>query len=249
MSDEVASGKICINCRLDCSTRPRVKDRAGRYVCRDCLKQMKATGQTLPPPPAARASLPAPSKSEQDVMAALVDEAVTRQPDSCPHCGVPSKKGAVLCLHCGYNRETGKTVHTHIERAKRESQPKERRTVQVAISGTVMFFSLCGLLGLLLTGAVMEPTLAPVYILGWLVLGLVAFIYLVVAAFVDGDVAYGIVALVSILLPIVGLANLYYAFVVSERGGLKAVYGAYLLGMLGLIPLAGEFLSLMGAAQ
>ncbi|MCA9299397.1 MAG: hypothetical protein KDA28_10035 [Phycisphaerales bacterium] len=34
--------KMCIGCGLDCSDKPRVKDRQGRYLCQSCLDQRQA---------------------------------------------------------------------------------------------------------------------------------------------------------------------------------------------------------------
>lgn len=44
MSD--AGSKTCVSCGVDCSDRPRVKDRYGRYLCRACYEARKAQRPT-----------------------------------------------------------------------------------------------------------------------------------------------------------------------------------------------------------
>lgn len=36
MSEQLGSAKVCKHCGQDCTSRPRVKDAAGRYYCREC---------------------------------------------------------------------------------------------------------------------------------------------------------------------------------------------------------------------
>jgi hypothetical protein len=226
MSDQGASGKICTNCHLDCSTRPRVKDRAGRYICRDCLKQMKATGQTLAPPRAARHAAAATAGSDQDVMAALVDDAITRQPAACPHCGVPGKAGMILCVHCGYNSATGRTVHT---RVTKEKAPKEERRVGGgggsdvgAIAAGVSFLVLGGVFALAFT----NPDAAVGYLVLQSLFGLVVSILVLVFAFMED-------AMTGFLTLCVPFYILYFVYGKCENAYVKSLFSISLIASVG----------------
>lgn len=61
-SPNPAGGKICVICHEDCSTRPRLKDRAGQYYCRKCVnvakRQIAAGKEAEAPKQAAADPLP-----------------------------------------------------------------------------------------------------------------------------------------------------------------------------------------------
>ena len=234
MSDQGAPGKVCINCNRDCSNRPRVKDRAGRYVCRECLNQMKATGQTLPPPPrAARPAAAPPTSAEPDVLAALVDDAVSRQPESCPHCGVPAQSGAVLCVHCGYNRETGKSIHTRVEKPKKEKGEKSERRfggggggsdTGAVVAGAVSFVVLAAVFGFAFT----SQEAAAGYLLLQGLFGLVVSITVLVFAFME-DVATGFLTLC------VPFYILYFVYGKCESAYVKVLFSVHIIANIGAI--------------
>jgi membrane associated rhomboid family serine protease len=111
--------KICVVCREDCSDRPRTQDSKGRYYCKPCYeralmhyrekKAAAARGQRQQPAPEVRADL-----------IGLTDEgAATSQPPAaaepgavCPSCDRPLPAGSKVCVECGINVETGRSLVT-----------------------------------------------------------------------------------------------------------------------------------------
>jgi hypothetical protein len=122
--------KICVICGEDCSNKPRTKDSKGRYYCKPChdqalrekrgiAKTAKAAAVFKPPPP--------PKKRDDDPLS-LLDELI---PDvapvaaaggvrACANCGGAMTPGAVICLNCGFNTQTGHKLDVSVSKPKRD---------------------------------------------------------------------------------------------------------------------------------
>ncbi len=83
--------KICVSCGEDCSTKPRTKDRSGRYLCRACYDARQSSVAT----------------AEADPEPLAVDFGVQR---TCPNCGTVLAPDVVMCMSCGFNTKTGRAV-------------------------------------------------------------------------------------------------------------------------------------------
>lgn len=121
MSD--GSEKICVLCGESCAGQPRIKDPRGRYYHKHCHEQAmrekrrrhrrqeksaaEAFASSDPPPPAG---------GDDEFMSMLLDEAppVVTGGSTCPSCGQPFAPGAVLCVSCGYNVQSGQAVQTAV---------------------------------------------------------------------------------------------------------------------------------------
>ena len=82
---------------------------AGRTVaCPKCKQPLKIGGA----PAAAPAPAPAPAPAASGAMADLLDEAGfdNVQGPRCPQCANPIQPGALLCVSCGFNLQTGEKV-------------------------------------------------------------------------------------------------------------------------------------------
>src|SRR5688572_26007568 len=113
MPDGTTTRKICGICGEDCSARPRIKDQQGRYFCKACAEQA-AQRRAAPPPPAAAAA-------EEDALpASFWNDAAAQTTTPCPSCGSPMGQGAVICLSCGRNRQSGRGAKVKVAKAKRE---------------------------------------------------------------------------------------------------------------------------------
>jgi phosphate/sulfate permease len=106
--------KICVHCGQSCDGQPRVKDAHGNYAHTACAEQQKKAqasggkrGSSKP-------------KVEAGSMAAIladIDEAdMIGGEHSCQSCGYPIKDDVLVCLHCGFNRETGRQFSTKVGR-------------------------------------------------------------------------------------------------------------------------------------
>lgn len=120
MGEDLVS-KVCVRCGRDCAGRPRVKDAQGRYTCGECVEELKAARAQGPAPVAATPPQPqaaAAPEVEEDGLIALEDEPLPEGligdgPRSCGNCGMVLGSGAVVCMGCGFNTQTGRLVSTH----------------------------------------------------------------------------------------------------------------------------------------
>lgn len=109
--------KICRLCGEDCSNKPRIKDRQGHYYCRDCHAAAAARLKKQHEEAASPASVPA------DQSYALVEDAPpirtasgvssdapTGPSTPCPSCDRPLPAGTQICVACGINIETGRSI-------------------------------------------------------------------------------------------------------------------------------------------
>ncbi len=85
-------GKICVICGEDCSGRPRIKDPRGRYYCRSCHELAAQRGQT-------RAAASQPAEPAPGTVI-------------CPSCESALPPGAKVCVACGINVDTGRSIVT-----------------------------------------------------------------------------------------------------------------------------------------
>ncbi len=118
--------KICVICHEDCSGKPRTKDRHGRYYCAACHeKAIRAQREQRPearrpPTPAAEDPAPALGMIDPDMMAELAAEAPELAPIpaasaasfDCPGCDQPLPLGTKICVNCGINVDTGRSIVT-----------------------------------------------------------------------------------------------------------------------------------------
>lgn len=99
--------KVCVICKQDCSGRPHVKDRQGRYACRACVEKQQARVAAKTPPQRQSDGL-------DPVMARLVEGSVAVKSTPCPQCSNPIPTGGIVCIQCGFNTETGKSMRTRV---------------------------------------------------------------------------------------------------------------------------------------
>jgi len=141
MTDEGAT-KTCVKCQIDVSTRKRHKDAKGRYWCDACYqdavakakaKKQQAQGGSAGGGKAARdAGGDAGGNagyglapSEEEVMSSLLAGSTAVEGDPCPQCHAPMPSDAVICTSCGFSREAGKQIRTHVKHAPKEKEPSK----------------------------------------------------------------------------------------------------------------------------
>jgi len=217
MSD---GGKVCERCKADVSGKPRTKDKRGRYFCADCVKALRAkraasaasadgAGEIGVAPPAVSAP--------GNVMAALVDDAVSHLGAPCPSCQSPMPQGAVICTRCGHNMASGKNMKTRVTDAPKEKKVKSSDGSGPNVTTIVTTLSVVGLCGLFGLGFV-NPMLFLVFFLVFGLFALVVYIALVATAFMDGYSGWGMALIFLTWIPLIGwLIELKYLFEVCER--------------------------------
>ena len=127
------AAKTCIWCKQDCSTKPRQKDLKGNYLCKECVEpyQQALTARARQRRPEKTPTTPVPSDSTAgtgDVLVSMIDQTIDMDGETCPSCSRVLALDAVICTHCGYNKNTGRQMRSHIirERDQRRTKKKHR---------------------------------------------------------------------------------------------------------------------------
>lgn len=110
--------KICVHCGESCAGQARLKDAKGNYAHKACAEQRSGGGgQAVAAPQQAQRAAPA---GEAGSMAAILsdidEESMIGGAKSCQGCGYPMDDDAMICLHCGFNRNSGRQFNTKVGR-------------------------------------------------------------------------------------------------------------------------------------
>lgn len=107
-----------------CGKRLQVKDElAGKKVrCPNCKQPLKIPDAPAAAAPAAGSPAAGGFGGADSGMEDLFDEVglKQRQGATCPNCTSDMKPGAILCIECGYNTQTGEVIAGHQSEAERE---------------------------------------------------------------------------------------------------------------------------------
>jgi hypothetical protein len=190
-----------------------VRDKSGRSFHRACAEKLMAQRS-------AAAKQPAQPKGAMD---ALLEGAEKATALTCPGCGNLLHADAKLCVRCGHNFQTGKSLHTRIEKAPKEKGEKSAGGPQdtAALAGLGVGLVIGGL-GI---GSYFVPMLFLPFIVIWAVASLGVGLWSIVAAF-QMSVTTG---LLYIFLP---FYSLYWILKRCESHLLKSLYGAVIAGGL-----------------
>jgi len=238
MSPQQSSAqKICVICHQDCSARPRVKDKKGRYYCRQCYedarqrKHAQTAAPTPPPPPAS----PMDDGDELGLLEELAQQVasaptVEQQSSQCPSCKRPMPPEAIVCVGCGYNRRLGQHVSPAVMPGTAAAAPAAGRQATgggigvpavltqpwVVFVGPVLLFFTLALVGRENAGALIAYlVLSGVFVLG-------VGVWVLVMAFCD-SIGTGVLTLC------VPFYALYFVFGKNDNPYLKAACGAALM--------------------
>lgn len=111
--------KICVHCGKSCAGQARVKDSSGNYAHAACAEQRSGASSK-----ARRSSAPS---GEAGSMAAILSDLDEKDliggEHSCQGCGYPMEDQAVVCLHCGFNRDTGREYKTRVGKDPSKKRP------------------------------------------------------------------------------------------------------------------------------
>ncbi len=143
--------KICVHCGQSCAGQARVKDAKGNYAHTACAEQVKGKGTQGPPR--------APAKPEQaGSMAAIladIDEAdLIGGEHSCQGCGYPMDDNAMICLHCGFNRNSGRQFNTKVGRDPKKPTAGGKAVSAGASAGGAAIGPFLPLIGAVVAGVI-----------------------------------------------------------------------------------------------
>ena len=110
--------KICVHCGESCAGQARLKDAKGNYAHKACAEQRSGGGgQAVAAPQQSQRAAPG---GEAGSMAAILsdidEESMIGGAKSCQGCGYPMDDDAMICLHCGFNRNSGRQFNTKVGR-------------------------------------------------------------------------------------------------------------------------------------
>lgn len=104
--------KICVHCGKSCAGQARVKDSSGSYAHTACAERRKGA--------ASKSSASSAPSGDAGSMAAILSDLDEKDmiggEHSCQGCGYPMEDSAMVCLHCGFNRESGRQYGTKVGR-------------------------------------------------------------------------------------------------------------------------------------
>ncbi|HZW09506.1 MAG TPA: hypothetical protein VFF69_06360 [Phycisphaerales bacterium] len=129
-------GKTCGICGEDCSDRPRVRDRHGRYYCKACSLHAAALGAVSADPSdatLARAAVPYELAAPEP----------PPEPETCPICAHQHAPGAQVCTYCGFDEAVGPASSRVYRKAARKQGQRSAEGPRCRECG----YSLAGLHG------------------------------------------------------------------------------------------------------
>jgi hypothetical protein len=134
--------KTCGYCHQDCSTKPRLRDEAGNYYCKECYPLAQAEGKTkaaagrVAPGGVGAASvfadpiIPTPDlvvAKDEPKKAAKAEAKTEEATRNCQSCGIMMPARAVVCTNCGFNSKLKKELKTKIQKPEVIKGPKVRQ--------------------------------------------------------------------------------------------------------------------------
>ena len=106
------SEKLCVICGKSCDGQARIKNAQGQYAHRECVEKKKKGVESQK-----SGGTPAKEAGSMSAILADMDESdMIGGSNSCQGCGYPMNDDAMICLHCGFNRETGRQFNTKVAR-------------------------------------------------------------------------------------------------------------------------------------
>jgi len=148
-----APKKVCTICGEDCSSKPRVKDRRGHYYCKPChdaalnkrnenaQQDDREAQQAMSAPPQVGAASALDDPAEPSELEALLGAEASAPPAAssvCPGCGQPLAQGAVLCVNCGYNFQSGQQLSAKVEKAPKTRAGQPVWPIIIGVVGLVV---------------------------------------------------------------------------------------------------------------
>jgi K+-sensing histidine kinase KdpD len=188
------------------------------------------------------------SRGDDDIMARLVNESVEQSKHGCPNCHSRMKANQAICVNCGFNRETGKVLKTVEQKAVVIKEKRAKGSGRNAAIGATNGFMgalfspyvvLCTA-ALLLGGGFLYAQQDPqnnavFFLLAVFIVSIMTIVTLAIDAYSEG--------IVKLLFAIFTPYGLYYTFVESDSGTLKALYAMNFVGSI-----AGNFMLSNGMA-
>lgn len=218
--------KTCVVCGADCSNKPRVKDRRGRYFCRPCyeaaVKKQKARKAHAARP---RAKAPPPEPAVQlaeetdDLMALASGEAVPVDPRSPrqPTAGPPAVPPPVPAAHS--LGSAASSLGGAPAKARGFSMPSATGATAILANPWAIFLGVTGFFVVLFLLARSSEGIAMAFLAISGVYGLTIAVWILISAFREG-VGTGVLCLC------VPFYALYFVFAKRDNPYLKATFAA-----------------------
>lgn len=212
--------KVCVVCKQDCARRPRTKTTDGRYVCKPCADKIAAKKRVEQDP------VPVPLADVDPVMSSLVEQMPSPADNTCPSCTRRMTKHAMVCVHCGYQRESGRTLRTRISRERQRKDRSETPRWSGSALITIVCFAVFGGLGAI---SFVHPLATVLYLVAYVPFVLAMSVFVIFLPFRDGNPGWGIANL------LIGITQVLWIYGVNHRTWLKTAYNCLLLATVGTV--------------
>lgn len=104
-----AQDKTCVICGQDCAGQPRIKNDKGQYAHKACVAKKQA------PEPEPLALDDDDGLAMDDLLGDIADAPESpAMRAACPSCGNALLDGAVICMSCGHNTQSGKKLTSKV---------------------------------------------------------------------------------------------------------------------------------------
>lgn len=254
--------KLCTACGVDVAGQPRVKNKRGDYFCEPCVERIKAkraafakagpgsahpdVGPTLEHTGEPDMYAPAPVPGEpvstsnsphstagDDLLGQIIDDAV-HSVSTCPNCGSGINAGSRICVQCGHNIGTGRSIKTKVESVPKEQKRNDRRGIDisgplaVALNPTLLgsiamvVFSVMALIG------ASNPAVFGAFVLMLTAYGFAVGVWTIVAAFMDSFVN-------GLLCMFIWIYSLYWVYAESDSPYLQWATTANIVGWIAML--------------
>ena len=216
MAESETKMRICEACGGDCSGQPRIKDAKGRYLHKTCAEKVKArAAQGVPKSRPAVAAAVAAAATRPAAMDDFLESSLKLVAQICPSCSNGMPEGTRLCVRCGYDFESGKTLKTV---ARVEKAPKgEKGSSGSAATGLVTPPVVSLVYGVVMIGAGFLMAERPAFLLiaiAAVIVYLVMLIVTIVVSFMEG-------MLRGLAVMFIPFYILYYLFALCENQWVK----------------------------
>lgn len=116
--------KLCVLCGQSCAGQQRIKNKKGQYAHQACVNAQQGAQQEPAPSDDGGLYNNAIDDDQGYGMDDLFDDIEVGEPEmdgsasACPGCGQRMVEGAMVCMSCGYNAQSGRHVSTKSKKTK-----------------------------------------------------------------------------------------------------------------------------------
>lgn len=175
--------KICVLCGKSCEGQPRIKNNKGQYAHQACVKSRQEQAAPEPEPVEGEVedyALGGALGGMDDLLGDLPEqqsEPMGAAASACPSCGQRLNEGAMVCMGCGFNVQSGRAIKTVARDKKKSGKGAGAGAASLgAKAGGMALAPVLPLIGAVIGGAIGAAVWAGIayqfnYEIGWIAIG------------------------------------------------------------------------------